>query len=364
VDAGAHRALGGWGERVHVRTLLPAVFPCLLFLYGLAWEIAAPRRTSYDEHLFLRVAHGVLGTGAPMLGPGSYFFDHTPLYTYLIAPVVALADLVGGHEVLLGRGVSAVFGLGTVILVFLTARAVRGTLAGVIAAVLVAANPYFVQFSWTIHMEVPMCFFMVLAVYLIVRRRFLRAGLAIAVAVLLKEIALGLWLVLALYVLAVAGWRKAVAVGLPNVVGFAAWVAIAWSLDATHAREVMVGRWLNSVGGKSSWDKRFSIPLRVWIETITRTVVGPLLGVALAGSSIVAVVRRRQVPPITWPLLAYCAIAIGVTFAIHLKEDRWLTGVIPIGALAVGIVVDWHAVADALRRMDGPAPVAPAASAA
>ena len=41
-------------------------------------------------------------------------------------------------------------------------RDLRGTVSGVVAAVLVATNPYFVGLSWVMHMEVPMAFFIVL----------------------------------------------------------------------------------------------------------------------------------------------------------------------------------------------------------
>ena len=46
-----------------------------------------------------------------------------------------------------------------------------------------------------------MCCFMVLAIYLLIHERLFVAALAIATAVMLKEIALAFWLVAVLYVL-------------------------------------------------------------------------------------------------------------------------------------------------------------------
>ena len=335
-------------------TAIIVVSMCLVFLYGILWEVLSYRKPNFDELLFLDVAGGVLRTGFPMRTTANGdipFYDHTPLYNYLLAIPVAASRLIGNFELVLSRGVTTAFGLGTVVMVFLVGRQVRGTAAGAIAAWLVAVNPYFVHFSWFIHMEVPMSFFMVLGLYLVLSERFLLAGLALAVAVLLKEIALALWFVLAVYVLVDRGAKRALAVGLPALIAFFGWLGIAGAVNASQLQTVMA-RWFSSVGGTSTWDERFQIPLRKWILTVTVDVIGNSLGGALIVATVAAVVRRQRIPRFTWVPIAYCLIAVGTTFLIHLKEDRWLTAVIPMGALVVGTVVDWPAVGRALARLD------------
>ncbi len=342
-------------------TAVVLVSICLVFLYGIAWEVLSHRKPNFDERLFLDVAGGVLRTGFPIRTVGTVshpFYDHTPLYNYLLAIPVAASRLIGNFDLLLSRGVSTAFGLGTVVMVFFVGRRIRGTAAGAIAAWLVAVNPYFVHFSWFIHMEVPMSFFMVLGLYLVLRERFLLAGLAVATAVLLKEIALALWFVLAVYVLVDRGTRKALAVALPSMIAFIGWLGIAAAVDAAQLRTVM-DRWFGSVGGTSTWDERFRIPLRKWILTITVDVIGYSLGGAVIVATIAALVRRRRIPRFGWVPIAYSVIAVGTTFLIHLKEDRWLTAVIPMGALAVATVVDWPAVGRELTRLDRRRPTAP-----
>ena len=87
------------------------------------------------------------------------------------------------------------------LLVFLIGLELRGVEAALVGSLLVAVNPFFVTYSWFVRMEVPMCCFMVLAIYLLVHERLFLAALAIATAVMLKEIALAFWLVAVLYVL-------------------------------------------------------------------------------------------------------------------------------------------------------------------
>ena len=116
-------------------------------------------------------------------------------------------------------------------------------------------------------MEVPMAFFLVLGLYLLVHRRMLWAGLAIAVAVMLKEHALGFWLVAGVYVLLLHGWRAALKVAVPSVVAFVAWGIVANQISH-HQLEVVLNRWLNSAGGESTVNRQFHVRLRAWIRTI------------------------------------------------------------------------------------------------
>jgi hypothetical protein len=333
--------------------LLPV---CFLFLYGLVWHVLIRHRLGFDDRLFISVGQGVLSHGYPFetihAASGVPFYDHTPLFAYLLTLPAALADPFGLEvAVTAGQAMSAVFGLATVILAFLVCRDVRGTVSGVVAAVLIATNPFFLKLSWVMHMEVPMAFFLVLGMYFLVHRRLLWAGLAIAAAVMLKEHALGFWLVAGGYVLVRHGWRAALPVTLPTVVALAAWGIAAYLIDEHQFRKVL-NRWLISAGGENPINPRFQVPVRRWILTIARDTVGP----PLAGITIVAMAaalaRRTRVPVIAVVPIAYSALAIVASFAIHLKEERWLIGVIPMAALATGLLVDWGAVARGLARRD------------
>lgn len=322
----------------------------VVFLAGLGREVLHPHVVKLDDALFLSVGHGVLARGYPFetyhTAAGLPFYDHTPLFSYLLV-LPALVDNVLGTPAALatGRAMSAVFGLATVVLAYLVCRDVRGRTAGLVAGLLVAVNPYFLQLSWAMHMEVPMACFLVAGLFLLVRDRWLWAGVAIAVAVMLKEHALAFWIVAGAFVLVRAGWRQALAVTLPTVLALAAWAAAAWAINAQRLRYVL-GRWLDSAGSGARYanDARFHIGWFRWTRIVAFDVGGPPL--ALAGVlAVVAVVRRSRVPAIVAVPLGYTLLAIVASFLIHLKEERWLVAVVPMTAIAVGMLVDWGAAA-------------------
>ena len=332
------------------RTTLILLPVCFLFLYGLAWAMLAAHYGGggFDNRIFISIGQGTLSHGYPFetfrSASGRPFFDHTPLFAYFLLIPGAIAGSFGqAWGVVAGRMICAAFGLATVILTFVVGRDVRGTVSGVIAALLVATNPYFVEFSWVMHMEVPMAFFMVLALYFLVHERMLSAGIAIAASVMLKEHALGFWLVAGAFVVVWRGWSAALKVTLPSAVALAIWGIAAYQIDQREFSGVL-GRWLHSVGGEGRFNPRFQVSLRQWLATIARDIIGPQLGGLTIVALAVAVLRGHPVPRIVVLPLAYTALAVAASILIHLKEDRWLTGVIPMAALAVAMLVDWAAV--------------------
>ena len=327
--------------------LLPV---CFLYLYGIAWQIVEAHYGGggFDNQIFISIGQGTLSHGYPFetfrTVSGRAFFDHTPLFAYFLLLPGAIAGSFGPTwGVVAGRMISAAFGLATVILVFMVGRDVRGTVAGLIAALLVATNLYFVGLSWVMHMEVPMAFFMVLALYFLVHERMLSAGIAIAASVMLKEHALGFWFVAGAYVVVWRGWRAALRVTVPSVVALAIWGLAAYAIDQ-HEFVRVLRRWMISVGGENPINPRFHVTMRQWLITIAQDIIGPQLGGLTIVALAVAVLRRHPVPRIVVIPLAYSALALAASVVLHLKEDRWLTGVIPMAALAVAMLVDWAAV--------------------
>lgn len=173
--------------------------PLVLFL---AWQlvpITTVNIAQYDEAIYLDVARSIQRTGLPIrtIDPeGRLLLDQTPLYPYALSLMTA----VFGDDLRLSRLVTVAFALGTIALVFKIAERRRGPLAGLVAASLLAANPFFNLYSYFIRMEVFMCFFLVLATFFLdryeesLRDRTLVAGsLAITTAVMLKVIAVTYW---------------------------------------------------------------------------------------------------------------------------------------------------------------------------
>jgi 4-amino-4-deoxy-L-arabinose transferase-like glycosyltransferase len=341
------------------RAAIAALIPVLTFLGFAALRVASQPKLNFDEHIFLDVGRHILDTGLPLRAyaqPGDprLFFDHTPLYVYF----VALLTAVGGPTAWILRSTTLLFGLMTVLLVFRIGLEVRGLGSALVGSMLLAASPFFVMFSWFVRMEVPMCFFLVLALYLMIHERLFLAGVAIATAVMLKEIALAFWLVAGAYILVRRGVRAAVILALPSVVAFGAWLVYANEIG--HARLLAtMGRWLGSATGEKTRDPRIHVGLRTWVNDIIGVVIGPVLFFASGATAAFLATWRRRVPPIVLVPIAYIVVAVASSFVIRLKEPRYLIAIVPMIAVSIALLVDWDDVWVAVRRSPSPGPTEP-----
>lgn len=325
------------------RVVVAALVPMAVLLVGAAIRIAMRPRRDFDEHLFMNVGRHILESGIPLdtytrPEAPNLFFDHTPFYVYFVGLLTALP----GPTVLILRGSSLVFGLMTVGLVFLIALRLRGVGSALVGSVLVAANPFFITYSWFIRMEVPLCFFLVLAVYLLISERFLLAGLSIAAAVMLKEIALAFWLVAAVYVFARHGPRAALSVAAPAPIAVLAWLAYAASLDFDRLRTTLE-RWGRSAAGDEPDNRRFQIGVLAWTQTVLSGVIGGLVILAAGAAAALAATMRDRIPPIAIVPAAYVVVAVAASYVMSLKEPRFLIAIVPMLALCIALAVDWGA---------------------
>ena len=353
-EAAARPSLRAWLARLPP-TVLILIPICSLLLLGAPNLLRSV--DSFDNRILISAAHGVLTHGYPFetvhTDAGRAFYDHTPLYIYVLTLPAVIDDLLGlSAAVATARLISAAFGVATVVVVYLVCRDVRGPVSGVVAATLVAGNVLFERLSWVIRMEMPMAFCLVLALYLMVRERWLWAGLAIAVAVMFKEHALGFWLVATGYGLLRHGWRPAVLIGLPSVVALAGWAAVAYAIDPRQF-EFVLDRWLRSAGGDIPGNERMTLTWQAWTLVVMRDAIGSLLGGISVIAAALALVRRAPVPAIVAVPIAYAVLATAASYLIHLKEERWLIAVIPMAAIAVGLLVDWGALARWVTRHGG-----------
>ena len=325
------------------RVLLAGLIPMAVLLVGAAIRIAMRPKRDFDEHVFMNVGRHILETGLPWdtyTRPEApyLFFDHTPLYVYFVGVLTALP----GNSVLILRGSSLVFGLLTVALVFLIALRLRGLGSALVGSVLVAANPFFITYSWFVRMEVPLCFFLVLAIYLLISERFFLAGLAIATAVMLKEVALAFWAVAVAYTFMRHGLRAASMVAIPAPIALLAWLAYAASLDFEQLRSTL-SRWGRSAVGDEPTNRRFRIGPLAWTQTILSGVIGALVILAAGGAAALAATFRERIPPITVVPAAYTLLALAASYLMSLKEPRFLIAIVPMLALCIAFVVDWGA---------------------
>ncbi len=333
----------------------------LLFILGLflAFQLLLAlnvRIAQYDEAIFLDVARNIQKSGLPLrsVGAGKFFFDHTPLYIYMLGGLMTFT----GENVLLLRLATLFFAVGSLVLVYRIGLEARSAAAGLVAAALLALNPFFAVYAFFIRMEAPFVFFLLLAIHFLLQverrperaaRFWLLAGLATAAAVLSKEIGLAFWAAAGLYVLWQAKtWRaRATAVALvmgPTVLFFAAWLIYAWVLDADRLLETL-GRWTGAwQTGGSPISPRYGTANLNWLRLVGNMVLGWPLAALLAVALVTAAVTwRRQHPPrLAALLLLYLLLALGASLVMNLKEARHVIGLIPVAALLIGLLVDWE----------------------
>ena len=333
----------------------------LVLLLFLALQLPPILRVSiaqYDESIFLDIARNIQATGVPLrsLGPeGKLELDQTPLYLYLLSGLT----LIVGENLFLLRLVTLAAAAGGIVLVYVIGSRVRNRPAGLVAALLLAVNPFFNLYSFFLRMEVFTNLFLLLAIYWLAEenarpttRRAAAAGLSMATAALLKVIAVTFWLAALPWALwrlwsAAGRWRKLAWLALPTVVGLGLWLLAAW-LDPDRAASA--GRWGAALGvGGNAVDVRLNVQLRGWLGAIVRTILGwetiALLGVAL----IAYVTHWRKQHPIAHLLVIYIGLTVGLSFFVQLKETRHLFGIIPAVTLLIGIAVPWQSWLNRLR---------------
>jgi 4-amino-4-deoxy-L-arabinose transferase-like glycosyltransferase len=121
------------------------------------------------------------------------FFPVFRAHPLLFQTILSIGYRLGGGD-LMGRSFAAAFGIGTVVLVYMTGRLLYGHRAGLLAALLIALMPYDVLVSRQVLLDGPATFFATASLYLVARyattlqRPWLyAAGAAMGLTILAKE---------------------------------------------------------------------------------------------------------------------------------------------------------------------------------
>ncbi len=253
------------------------------------------------------------------------------------------------------RLVTVFFGMGSIILTYLTVRQTQTAVSGFVAGVLLALNTFFAIYSYFLEMAVPMMFFILLAIYLLSREwnrsfwRYFGAGIAVALAIMLKELAL-IFLVVATSYVFVFGrnWRERILLSvwfvLPTIIAMVMWVLWGVNLDKSEFG-AGTSRWLGFIQGGNNAAGTRDLQLLPWLNILSNNFYswGMLV---LFGYAIFAyfIWFHRKLPQIFWLLLLYFGLATGASFFISIKEPRHIIALIPVVAMMIGMLVNWEAV--------------------
>ena len=142
----------------------------------------------HPDELPLIGASANLNPASGQLNPG--FYNYGTLYLYLLWPAVAMSTTAEGFSVgfatLLGRLLTLAMGVGSVWLVYLTAKRIAGGAAGLFAAGMLAVTPLHVQHSGFVTVDVTATFFVTLCVYLALKGKTGWSGFAAGLAAATK----------------------------------------------------------------------------------------------------------------------------------------------------------------------------------
>ncbi|MFN7918097.1 MAG: glycosyltransferase family 39 protein [Vicinamibacterales bacterium] len=262
-----------------------------------------------------------------------------PLVPYMAA---ALYWLAGVHE-WIGRGIPAAFGLGTTVVVWLIAREVTTHRAARIAAVaIMVLSPTFAFFSRVFQSDSVMVFFVVLALWLLLRARrdesprvFVAACAACAVAMLLKPSSLVLLPALALVCLSARrhGIARAMWLCGTTVVPVAAYYLFARTIN-TYPETLG----LDAVVQRATFSRMLQLTYDVQIAKDIVQAVTPAGIVALACGVALALRRAERWFLVLWAL---GAAGLNLLFNEALSHHEYYQLIwVPLAALAAAITVE------------------------
>ena len=334
------------------RRYLPVLLALAIYTAFQLVLIRSVHIAQYDESIYLDVARNIRRTGLPIRSFGADGFlllDQTPLYPYMLGGL----SLFFGDKVLLLRLVTVLAGTGTILLAYSIGLRLRGPISGLVAALLLAVNPFFIVLSFFVRMEVFLCFFLLLATYLLVRweqtdrQGFLvGAGLVIVTAVLFKVVAVFYCAAAVIYVFFRArNWHTRIIhtlwLGVPTAIGLMLWLSMA--LLEPERLQLRLARWSGVLGGNSPLvDPRLGIAALPWLKSIGGNVISWSMAALFIVMLIIFLSGRQKRMPIVWMLLLYLALVVGASLVMQLKEQRHVIGLIPITAVAIGLMADWE----------------------
>jgi 4-amino-4-deoxy-L-arabinose transferase-like glycosyltransferase len=313
-----------WAKRPHLTTRLALVATVLVAAGLRLWNLGLTGLNS-DEAVYAAQAAGIAGN--PDLQPYFPVFRAHPMLFQTLLSVFFL----DGVDDLTGRVLAALFGVATVVVVYLLGKLLYDRRVGLLAAALVALMPYHVVVSRQLLLDAPMAFFATFALYCVARyctgqrQSWLLAGGAVMGLTLLTKETGGVLLggLYAFFALS-PKIRLRVSAAL-SAVGLMAALVVADPLALGLAGRSGVGQsyllWQLTRRPNHPWSFYF-------------TTVPPKLGWLVVGAAVVGlIVLRRQAGWAERLLLCWAAVPIVFFTLWPVKGFQYLLAVAPVVAV-------------------------------
>jgi 4-amino-4-deoxy-L-arabinose transferase-like glycosyltransferase len=310
---------GNWGgPRAALAALLAVALG--LRIVGLQYGLPFGTILNPDEQSIVprawRMVHGA--------GLDPHWFDYPTLVLYVLAPFQAWDS---SPSILTARIVAVLFGLAAVAATWWLGRRAYGSVAGAVAAAVVAVQTTSVAYSHMAVTDVPLMTGVAAALALMVSDRLAWAGFVAGLATSAKYP--GLFLLVPLVVAGWGRWRRlavSVALGAASFLATSPYVLVhpgqAWS-DASRVQRLARDGWL---GFEHDSFALFSFSGRLWHT------LGPALIVAAAGV-VVALAARRKTDLI---LVSFLIVYFVDLLTIRAHFDRYLLPLVPVLGVFAG----------------------------
>lgn len=242
---------------------------------------------------------------------------------------------------LIARGISALMGVGIVVLVYLTARHLAGRRAALFSGLTVACSPAFIYYAHTGNVDTPSVFWAALALFALARLivglhgagTYVLLGSAVGMALATKEQTLGLFLLLPVSVLVLhaqhhdagarivpaalraTGDRKVLSALVASLVAFVVATHLIFNWDGNVSRLVWrVFKVHPTMGTAYPRTIEFDGPLQgLWhVAANTADVMNPVLFLAALAGLLVLPYRHRWGRHVALPLVSYLALTVAV----------------------------------------------------
>ncbi len=174
----------------------------LLFVFAsvyILWNIGTGSLSAWDEATYANISRQIIKTGNWLIlqEVNAPWFDKPPLYMWISA---VFFKIFGVNEFSV-RLTSSLFGIATVLLVYIFSKKISDKNTATLAALILLATPHFVHLSKLGMMDVPLTFFILLAVYLFwmgqqTPKYLFFCGIALSAGYLMKGFAVFLGLII------------------------------------------------------------------------------------------------------------------------------------------------------------------------
>jgi len=337
-------------NRSNILLLLILALAAGLRFYGLDWSLPH----TYEEATPLRVAIGMWGwqhNGPVTFNPGFFNYPSLTFYIHFLVQglVFVVLRLAGDIKTVAdwyvlyladptsqyigARLVGVCFGVATVFVTFQIARHLTSAWTALLAALLLATNPFHIARSQMIEVDVPLVFFVALGLYGILkviehgrRRDYVLTGIAIGLATSAKYT--GLFLVApfvaahALVLTRPTNWKRIIGAMLLAIIAFAA--------TSPYVLADLHRSWAGLSGEREHMELgHFGVTESAWAfygHVLTNSLLG-VAGLLVAIIGVFACVKRASKPALT--LLAFCLVYGCVIATWSTKADRYLLPVLP-----------------------------------